>query len=129
MSNPNSIFYVDMDDILPDFNQARAIVKEAGGLLFIPHIYEYRENSEKILKYILENYEIDGIECYYTTFTKEQNKYLLDLCMNKNLFMSGGSDYHGKAKPGVLVGIGYGNLEIPTNIFKAWQNQINFYNN
>lgn len=129
MSNPESIFYVDMDDILPDFNEASSIVKAAGGLVFIPHIYEYRENAEKILNYILNNYQIDGIECYYTTFTKEQNQYLLNLCKEKNIFMSGGSDYHGKAKPGVYVGVGFGELKVPTEIFDFWKDKIKFYNN
>lgn len=129
MSNPESIFYVDMDDVLPDFNQARDIVKKAGGLLFIPHIFEYRDNALKILEFILNNYEIDGIECYYTTFTNEQNKYLIDLCKEKNLYMSGGSDYHGKAKPGVFVGIGTGNLQISAKIFDAWSHKIDFYKN
>lgn len=127
MSNPESIFYVNMDDILPDFNQARDIVKKAGGLLFIPHIYEYRENAEKILNYILENYKIDGIECYYTTFSEEQSQNLLKICMDRNLFVSGGSDYHGYAKPGVSIGVGAGNLKVPNEIFECWKNKINFY--
>ena len=57
MSNPEGPLYVEMDDLVPDFNTAKKLVKEAGGLVFIPHIFEYRENSEKILNYILENYE------------------------------------------------------------------------
>lgn len=129
MSNPESIFYVDMDDVLPDFNQAGDIIKKAGGLVFIPHIFEYRDNALKILEFILNNYEIDGIECFYTTFSDEQNKYLMDLCTTKNLFMSGGSDYHGKAKPDVFVGIGTGNLQIPTTIFEKWKDKITFYIN
>ena len=129
MSNPESIFYVNMDDILPDFNEASSIIRKAGGLVFIPHIFEYRKNSNMILEFILKNYKIDGIECYYTTFTKEQNQFLLDLCKEKNLFISGGSDYHGKAKPGVSVGIGYGNLSTPSNIFDNWKDKIVFYCN
>ena len=56
MSNPETLFFVNTDDILPSFEEASNLVKEAGGLVFIPHIYEYRSNSEKILKYILKNY-------------------------------------------------------------------------
>ena len=120
MSNPETKFYINMDDILPDFNKASEIIKKSGGLVFIPHIYEYRENSEKILKYILDNYKIDGIECYYTTFTKEQHKYLLNLCKERNLLVSGGSDYHGTFKPDVDMAIGTGNLSIPDTIIENW---------
>ena len=93
MSNPKTLFFVDTNDIIPDFEQVSNLVKNAGGLVFIPHIYEYRENSEKILSNILKNYKIDGIECFYTTFTKEQNEYLLKLCKQNNYYISGGSDY------------------------------------
>lgn len=120
MSNPNSIFYVNMDDVLPDFNQACNIVKNAGGLVFLPHIFEYKENSEKILQFILNNYTIDGIECYYTTFSEEQHNYLINLCTERNLLISGGSDYHGNFKPNVFLGIGYGNLNIPDKIVENW---------
>ena len=77
MSNPNTVFFVNIDDIIPDFETVAKLIKQAGGLLFIPHIYEYRDNATKILKYIIKNYEIDGIECYYTTFTNEQNKRII----------------------------------------------------
>ena len=68
MSNPNTLLYVEMDDIVPDFKTATNLIRKCGGLVFIPHIFEYRENSEKILDFILNNHKIDGIECYYTTF-------------------------------------------------------------
>ena len=121
MSNPKTKFYINMDDILPDFNEASEIVRKSGGLVFIPHIYEYRENSDRILKYILENYKIDGIECYYTTFTEEQHKYLLTLCKERGLLISGGSDYHGSFKPNVDMAVGFGNLSIPDEIIENWK--------
>lgn len=124
MSNPEGPLYVEMDDLVPDFNIARKLVKEAGGLVFIPHIFEYRENSEKILNYILENYEFDGIECIYTTFTEEQKHFLINLCHDKKLFKSGGSDYHGKNKRDVELGYGNGNLKIEEEIIKDWKNLI-----
>ena len=123
MSNPKTKFFVDTSDILPDFATVMNLIKQAGGLIFIPHIYEYRTNSERILKYILDNFDIDGIECYYTTFTEEQNKYLLNLSKERNLFISGGSDYHGSFKPDVDMATGKGNLNIPNNIIDAWKIQ------
>lgn len=91
-----------------------------GGKVFLPHIFEYKDNSKKILDFILDNYSIDGIECYYTTFNKEQSDFLLNLCKKKNFLISGGSDYHGMAKPNVDLGIGFGNLAIPENILNNW---------
>lgn len=127
MSNPKGPLYVEMDDLVPEFNDAANLIKECGGLVFIPHIFEYRENSEKILEYILKNYKIDGIECYYTTFTNEQTERLVKLCAEKKLYTSGGSDYHGKAKPNVNLGSGFGNMNIDENIINDWLDKIVFY--
>ena len=127
MSDPSTPLYVEMDDFVPDFDTASNLVRQAGGLVFIPHIYEYRENSKAILNYILDNYKIDGIECYYTTFSEEQHKEILDICKNKNLFISGGSDFHGKPKPDVNIGSGYGNLNIPTSIIDSWISKVKLF--
>lgn len=120
MSNPECILYVDIDDIIPDFETAANIIRECGGIVFLPHIFEYKENSEKILEYILSNYSIDGMECYYTTFSKEQNERLIKLCEERELYMSGGSDYHGTFKPDVELGTGYGTLQIEDGIIEKW---------
>lgn len=92
------------------------------GKVFLPHIFEYKDNSKKILKFILDNYNIDGIECFYTTFSKEQSDFLLNICKEKNILISGGSDYHGTFKPNVDLGIGFGNLNVPESILNNWHN-------
>lgn len=125
MSNPDTLFFVNTDDILPTFEEATKLIKNAGGLVFIPHIYEYRDNAERILKHILENYSIDGIECFYTTFTEMQKGNLIKICQDRNLFMSGGSDYHGDFKPDVDMATGFGNLKIEEDIINIWKKQIN----
>lgn len=124
MSNPNTLFFVNTDDIVPDFETASNLIKEAGGLVFLPHIYEYRDNAEKILNYILQNYSIDGIECFYTTFNEEQNNYLIKICQDRNLYISGGSDYHGDFKPDVDMASGFGNLKVEEKIIDNWKNKI-----
>lgn len=127
MSDPQNKLYVEMDDLVPDFETAGNLIRNANGLIFIPHIFEYKKNSKIILKHILKNYTIDGIECYYTTFSKEQTKELITLCTNKKLFISGGSDFHGKNKPDVNIGTGNGSLKIPEHILNNWKNSINFF--
>ena len=124
MSNPSTIFFVDTSDILPDFDKATNLIKEAGGLVFVPHIYEYRDNAEPILKEIMRKNCIDGIECYYTTFSNEQHENLMKICRSEKIFMSGGSDYHGKFKKDVDMGSGKGNLEIPEKIIEPWIKKV-----
>ena len=126
MSDPKTKLYVEMDDLVPDFETACNLIRKARGLVFIPHIYEYKKNSETILKHILQNYKIDGIECYYTTFTEAQHKKLLNICKEHNLFISGGSDFHGTIRPDVDIGIGHGNMQIPNEILDSWKNKIRY---
>lgn len=120
MSNPTCPFYVEMDDIVPDFETAANLIRECGGKVFLPHIFEYKDNSQKILDFILDNYKIDGIECFYTTFSKEQSDFLQNICIKRNLLMSGGSDYHGTFKPNVDIGTGFGNLSVPKSTLSNW---------
>ena len=126
MSDPKTKLYVEMDDFVPNFETASNLVRQTGGLVFIPHIFEYKKNAEPILNYILENFNIDGIECYYTTFTQEQHDRLTKLCNERNLFISGGSDFHGKIKPDVDIGVGFGNMQIPDSIIDPWKNNVEF---
>ncbi len=93
-------------------------------MVFIPHIFEYRENSKRILEYLLSNHKFDGIECYYTTFSDEQINEVLDVAEDHNLYISGGSDYHGKNKPDVDVGSGFGNLVIDDKIIDLWYDKV-----
>lgn len=126
MSDPGSAFFVDMIDVLPDLEKVIKLIRNANGKVFIPHIFEYKHNSINILKYILNNYKIDGIECYYSTFTNTQTKELLSLCQNKSLLVSGGSDYHGLNSPGIDMGSGKGNLVIDESILNNWK-EISFF--
>ncbi len=123
-ANPEHMLYIDKSEDYPSLQQAIEMIKKANGLVFLPHIFKYKwvYDSKSFINEILENYLIDGMECFYTDFTEEQTKYLIDLCNEKNLFKSGGSDYHGKNKEKIQLGIGYGSLKIEKEIIQEWMN-------
>lgn len=70
-----------------------AIIHEAGGKAFIahPHLLHHRCKIKELLCF-----PIDGLECYYAQFNNEQTKRFIKLAKEKNLLMSGGSDFHGE---------------------------------
>lgn len=123
-SNKSSKFYIDESDLIPSVKEVINLIKNAGGMVFIPHIFQYEENSNWILKELVNNYEIDGIECFYSTFTNEQINYLLDFSKKNNKFISGGTDYHGKNRPDTNLGIGRGNMNIEYDLVKKWVQKI-----
>ena len=48
---------------------------------------------------------------------------LVEYARNNNLYISGGSYYHGNPKPDIEIGIGRGNLNISKEIIEEWINQ------
>ncbi len=115
-------FYINMAKYYPQIEDIIDIIHKSGGKAFIAHIFEYRQIEDKIeeLENIISEYDIDGIECYYSNYTKSENIELLEFTKKHNLLISGGSDYHGDKKPNIQIGIGKGNLEIPKEILKHW---------
>ena len=106
----------------PSLQQAIDAIKQANGLVFLPHlfIYKWAEDIYSLIDDILKNYKIDGIECYHSEFNEENINYLKNLCKEKHYYMSGGSDYHGTNKKDIEMAIGKGNLKIEEDIIKDW---------
>lgn len=126
MTNPNHPLFLDLSPAFPTAGELIKAIKDAGGLVSIPHIFQYKEHSEKILFHLLDNYDIDIIECYYSTFTPEQTEFLLDICKKYNKYSSGGSDFHGIVRPSVELGLGTdNNLHIPEEKVEAWIHNLN----
>lgn len=121
MTNSKSKFFIDKTSFYPSIDEVIDLVRSAGGLVFIPHIFIYGDNSMKFFNHLTQNYKIDGIECYYSSFDDEETRFLVDYCKKNNLLISGGSDYHGDNKPGVKLGFGKGNLNVPASILDSWK--------
>ncbi|MFA6633578.1 MAG: hypothetical protein WCU90_14850, partial [Kiritimatiellia bacterium] len=56
---------------------------------------------------------LGGIEAVYSEYTPEQTVTLLRLAKRLGLLVTGGSDYHGLAKPDIALGRGFGALDVP----------------
>ena len=116
--NRNNMFFLDKKDDYPSPKETVEAIHKAGGLAFLAHVHEYKWINDK-LEYIgnlVKDSSLDGIECYYSNFTDEQIKELVTYCKSNNLLISGGTDFHGKPRPSVKVGIGKGNLKVPESI-------------
>jgi len=118
--NPKSPLYVDESSLFPSLEVVIRAIHEAGGVAFLAHTFAYSPNIAKELLNIIENYELDGLECFYTTFTEEQSNYLVSLCKYRGMYMSGGSDFHGTRKINHNLGTGHGNLFIDMDVVADW---------
>ena len=118
--NPNSPLYVDESSLFPTLEKVIEMIHQASGKAFLAHTYAYSKNIPNQLLNILDKYSFDGLECFYTTFTEEQTNYLVNLCKERGLYMSGGSDFHGTRKENHNLATGKGNLEIKEEIITPW---------
>ncbi len=58
-----------------------------------------------------------GIETMHSSYTEEQIDFSKKLAEEFGIAESGGSDFHGRNKPDVELGVGKGNLSIPDEIY------------
>ncbi len=102
------------------------MIHGAGGLAVLAHPllygYDYKEITQVLRA--LKKEGLDGVECLYSTHSKEDVFHLMRLCSELKLFPTGGSDFHGKNKPQLDLGTGYGDLRIPYSLLKAMESSL-----
>ena len=76
----NYPLYIDKSEDYLQLDEAIKLVKDAGGLVFLPHIFIYKwaEDKKKLLDDIVAEYDIDGIECMHSEFSQDDIDYLLE---------------------------------------------------
>ena len=122
LTNPKSKLFINHVEFKPSIKEIVNLIHKNGGIAFLAHPYQYKfTDTEKFLDKIYDEVALDGIECFYTTFSEEQTNYLLDFAKKKNLLISGGSDYHGTNKENHNLGVGRGNLKISKDIINNYK--------
>ncbi len=104
--NPNSPFYIDMTKNLPTAKEVANLIHSTGGEVFLAHPFDYKDIDHK--KYTEDMYDLgilDGIECIHTRHGLEQIKFIKNFAKEKNLKISGGSDFHRDEKQKLGYGV------------------------
>lgn len=122
LDNPNSIFYMGENFSQPMFRDVVDIIHKSGGLVFLAHPYEYMfENTLDFIDYLQKEVKLDGIECFHPSAeTENRIEILIKYARKNNLYISGGSDYHGTKKHNIDLGVGTGTLKIPKEYIEEW---------
>lgn len=111
--------YLDKKRLLSD--QAIALIKAAGGLPILAHPFTMRNKNEGDFEANLSQLVqqgLMGIEVFYTDHSRAEEAYFADVARRFNLLVSGGTDFHGAIKPDVMLGKGFGNLNLPYEILE-----------
>ena len=122
LNNPNSLIFINEYKRFPKINEVVNLIHENNGLCFLAHLYQYNVDKHiEFLNQIMDSVKLDGVETYHSSFSEKQTAQINEYAMKVNLYRSGGSDFHGKLKPGINLGL---DLKIPEEIIKPWVNKI-----
>ncbi len=112
----NSPYFVPREKVTPV--QAVQLVLQAGGIPILAHppLYHMGKDRLDLLVSSLSEAGLIGIEAVYSTYALSDERDMKRLAKKYNLSISGGSDFHGTAKPGLDLAVGYGKLFIPEEI-------------
>ena len=99
----------------PQFAEGVERIRQAGGIASLAHPVRVNGDVPAIMPELC-GAGMDAIEAYHSDHSEADTKLYLGLARHYGLLVTGGSDFHGAVKPGVTLGRGAGNLEIPGNL-------------
>ena len=111
-------YFIPREKVTPV--QAVQLILEAGGIPILAHpiLYHMSEPKLKELTRELKEAGLVGIEAIYSTYNSREERQMRELAKELSLCISGGSDFHGDAKPGLDLGTGYGRLYVPEEVLE-----------
>jgi len=76
-------------------------IHKAAGKAVLAHPHLIKKGS--LVRSLLE-FDFDGIEAYYSSMPLAENRRWVEIAKQHNLFITGGSDFHGTVKPHAIFG-------------------------
>ncbi|MBQ8261449.1 MAG: Cof-type HAD-IIB family hydrolase [Lachnospiraceae bacterium] len=94
------------------------LILEFGGIPILAHpvLYHMTKGQLDTLVSELKAAGLVAIEAVYSTYAPADEREMKRLAEKYDLLVSGGSDYHGDAKPGLELATGYGKLFVPEEL-------------
>ena len=103
--------------------EAIAFLRSIGALAFLAHpLKEVDADYLYGMMPELVDAGLTGIETMHSSYSDEKIAVSKRIAEEFSLLESGGSDFHGDVKPGVMLGVGKGNLTITEDLY---QNMLN----
>ncbi|MFA9377353.1 MAG: PHP domain-containing protein [Lachnotalea sp.] len=102
--------------------EAIKIILDAKGFPILAHplLYNFTDSELNELILLLKESGLKGIEAIYSLNENQDEANMLALGHKYNLIITGGSDFHGLNKPHIDLGVGMGNLRIPSSLLKQF---------
>lgn len=109
-------YFVPREKVTPA--QAVTLILNAGGIPVLAHPVLYHMSDAALDELVAQLKEagLIGMECIYSSYSTSEERDMKRLANKYDLAYSGGSDFHGSAKPGLDLATGYGSLFVPETI-------------
>ena len=116
--------YLDKQKLTPE--EAIDLINRAGGIASIAHPKQMKVDDAAMEKEIkkLADRGLGGMEVYNSCQDIEENAVYLKMAKRYNLVPTGGSDFHGNAKPGVKLGFAGAGIQMGYEMVDALREKI-----
>ncbi len=101
----------------PQFAESVSRIREAGGIASLAHPVRVNGDVPRLLPELCDS-GLNAIEAYHSDHGPREVGLYLDLAKKFGLLVTGGSDFHGAVKPGVRLGTGPGDLQVPREVLE-----------
>ena len=115
----NGMAYVPRELMEPE--RAIQLLRDAGALVSMAHPRLLHAPVEELDRLVarLKDCGLDAIEAYHSEHDAGDVRLCVELAKRYQLQITGGSDYHGEAKPNIDIGRGRGNLRVGMSVYEA----------
>lgn len=116
--------YLGRDRLTPE--EAVSLAHASGALAVLAHPTSLDLEPEPLEKFVayLSDLGLDGIESEYGRFSPDERAGYRRLAERHGLCPTGGSDYHGRYKPDLALGTGYGDLSVPDEFLEELEGRL-----
>jgi 3',5'-nucleoside bisphosphate phosphatase len=96
------------------------VIRVSGGVPILAHPDQTNRKGPELDAVVadLVRFGLVGIETYCASYTSQMIADYGRLAKRHGLVRSGGSDFHGKQKPDIRLGRGFGSLRVPDSLFE-----------
>lgn len=101
--------------------EAIPLARESGAVPVLAHPHTLGISRAEDMAQLLHSLKDDGLiglEAIYSSYQRHERDGYSDLARRFGLVPSGGSDFHGDYKPGLELGIGYGDLHVRDEVLE-----------
>jgi predicted metal-dependent phosphoesterase TrpH len=98
-----------------------AAVRGAGGVTVLAHPRQLRLDGPAAVETLFRDLAgkgLGGVEVDHPSHSAEDRALFRRLAAGLDLVASGGSDFHGEAKPDIRLGVGNGTIDVP---YATWE--------